>query len=182
MSASDRATSDHERFENWVRQHGPIVRWYLGATLGRADVAEELTQEVFCRAWQARRRYREQGGARAYLLKIADRLMIDHARRAGWETGLDETGWQLLEPAGGADDPVRLAMQNETREQLARVLGELSLAQRRVLLLRYYGQLSFAEIAAALGCPLNTALSHCRRGLSRAREIIQKSPQTGTKT
>jgi len=51
-------------------------------------------------------------------------------------------------------------------------LASLSPPQRRALLLRYYGDLSFAEIAAIMGCPLGTALSHCRRGLLKLRELL----------
>ena len=58
---------------------------------------------------------------------------------------------------------------------MAAVLGELSPLQQRVLLLRYYGQLSFAEIAEIIGCPLNTALSHCRRGLEALRTRLLNS-------
>jgi DNA-directed RNA polymerase specialized sigma24 family protein len=41
-----------------------------------------------------------------------------------------------------------------------------------VLLLRYYGQFSFAEIAEMTGWPMNTALSHCRRGLEALRKLL----------
>ena len=57
-------------------------------------------------------------------------------------------------------------------EELAAALNELTLAQRRVLLLRYFGELSFEEIAGTLGCPLGTALSHCRRGLAALRKLL----------
>ena len=53
---------------------------------------------------------------------------------------------------------------------LRQALDRLPESQRRALLLRYYGDLSFQEIAAALGCPLSTALSHCHRGLEALRQ------------
>ena len=63
-------------------------------------------------------------------------------------------------------------MQSEARRELEAAMELLTAAQRRVLLLRYYGDLSFAEIAETMGCPLSTALSHCRRGLLALRQII----------
>jgi DNA-directed RNA polymerase specialized sigma24 family protein len=46
------------------------------------------------------------------------------------------------------------------------------------LLLRYYGELSFAEIGRMLGCPVSTALSHCRRGLLALREtLLERVPR-----
>jgi len=60
----------------------------------------------------------------------------------------------------------------EQNELLTAALNKLSPAQRRVLLLRYYGQMSFAEIASTIGCPLNTALSHCHRGLEALQALL----------
>ena len=63
-------------------------------------------------------------------------------------------------------------MQAEVNGQLAAALDQLSSPQRRVLLLRYFGQLTFAEIAEMTDCPLNTTLSHCRRGLETLRVLM----------
>jgi len=153
------------------------VRGYLLAIVRRAELADELTQEVFFRAWQARKRYREEGSARAYLLRIADRLACDRGRKAGREINLDEEKWQQIEPAGRDQEPADTLARREAATQLTAALQTLSPPQRRVLLLRYYGQLSFAEIAEIINCPLNTALSHCRRGLLALRKLlVENSP------
>ena len=170
-----RRSDQHERFATWTREHGAAVRGYLMAMVRRADVADDLTQEVFCRAWQARDRYREQGNARAYLLRIADRLVCDRRRRAGRERTLDEETWKQIEPAGRGAEPWRAPTEAEAAERLDAALERLSPMQRRVLLLRYYGGLRFAEIAQITGCPLNTTLSHCRRGLMAMRKLLVES-------
>lgn len=172
MSFPTRDTDDDRRFARWGREHGPSVRGYLLAMVRRADVADDLTQEVFCRAWQARERYREQGNARAYLMRIADRLVYDRSRKVGREVNLKEETWQEIEPVCPAARPPETLSQKEAARQLTAALEELSPVQRRVLLLRYYGNLSFREIAEIVGCPLNTALSHCRRGLLALRETL----------
>lgn len=176
MTAADRDTSDRELFSAWVREHGKAVRGFLRARVQGPELADDLSQEVFQRAWAARRRYREQGGARAYLLRIADRLARDH-RRGRRPVNLDETGWQRLEPSSRAAEPSRAAALGEEIEELKVVLNRLSPLQQRVLLLRFYGQLSFKEIADVVGCPLNTALSHCHRGLETLRKLlVEKEP------
>jgi len=151
------------------------VRGYLLAMLRRPDLADDFTQEVFCRAWQARSRYREQGTARAYLLRIADRLVGDWWRKAGRERTLDEEGWKQKEPVSRTAEPFESLARAEAASQLAAALDRLSPAQRRVLLLRYYGDLSFAEIAEIIHCPLSTTLSHCRRGLLALRKLLVES-------
>lgn len=172
MTAANRTSEETDRLTGWFRQHGPAVRGYLTSILRRADVAEDVTQEVFRRAWQARNAYREQGTPRAYLLKIADRLVIDHARKSKPEVHLNEEGWAVSEPVDAGGGPETNIKKSEARRELDEALELLSPQQKRVLLLRYYGDLSFAEIAETVGCPLSTALSHCRRGLLALRKII----------
>lgn len=156
----------------WVREHGPAVRGYLLGLVRRADEADDLAQEVFCRAWQGRQRYQEQGYARTYLLRIADRLACDRLRRKKPVETLSEEGWRHNEPRSDEGDPVTKAMAVEAAGRLAEALDQLTPVQRRVLLLRFYGQLTFDEIAQTLGCPLSTALSHCRRGLEMLRKQL----------
>ena len=172
MTSESQQTEDQRRLADWAGEHGRAVRGYLLAMVGRSEVAEDLTQEVFCRAWEARRRYREQGNARAYLLRIADRLVSDHRRRAGREVTRDGEVWKQIEPAGRRADPSQAVVQAEAARQLAKALDGLSPAQRRVLLLRYYGQLGFSQIAEILNCPISTALSHCHRGLAALRIML----------
>jgi RNA polymerase sigma-70 factor (ECF subfamily) len=138
----------------------------------REDVADDLKQEVFYRAWAARGRYKEQGTSLAYLLKIADHLVCDRYRRHQAERNLDEEGWKRHAPLSPAPEPPETAACAEQIRQLLAVLDRLSPIQRRVLLLRYYGQLSFAEIAEAIACPLNTTLSHCHRALETLRKLL----------
>ena len=172
-----RRSDEDDRFAEWTREHGRAVRGYLLAMVRRADVADDLVQEVFCRAWQARERYREQGNARAYLLRIADRLVCDRGRKAGRERTLNEETWRQVEPVSRDGEPWEAFARAEAAAQLTAALDRLSPAQRRVLLLRYYGQLSFAQIAETVGCPLSTALSHCRRGLMLLRKLlVENSP------
>jgi RNA polymerase sigma-70 factor, ECF subfamily len=172
MADRGRNTDEEHRFADWVREHGRAVHGFLWASVRRVDVAEELTQEVFCRAWQARANYREQGNARAYLLRIADRLACNRGRRNERHVNLDGDGWKQHEPVCPTADPPAASVRAEENEMLAAALDQLSPPQRRVLLLRYYGQFSFAEIADMIECPLNTTLSHCRRGLETLRVLL----------
>jgi RNA polymerase sigma-70 factor (ECF subfamily) len=172
MADRGRNTDEEHLFADWVRDHGKAVRGFFWASVRREDVVEDLTQEVFCRAWQARASYREQGSARAYLLRIADRLVCDRSRHAEPNVNLDQEGWERHEPISRTTDPPAAAVRMEENGQLAAVLDQLSPPQRRVLLLRYYGQFSFAEIAKMIDCPLNTTLSHCRRGLEALRVLL----------
>lgn len=164
--------SDRQRFDLWFQQHGGAVRGYLWATLRNLDLADDLVQDVFRRAWQARAHYRETGAARAYLMRIADRLVCDLGRKRRPEVQLDEAAWRLCEPATADRDPAERLRYEESCRQLGEALSQLTPTQRRVLSLRYYGQCGFKEIASIMECPLNTVLSHARRGLIALRSIL----------
>src|SRR5262245_18965361 len=172
MAADETSQLAAQRIARWVRDHARAVRGYVLGFVRRTDVADDLVQDVFQRAWLARDRYRDEGHERAFLLKIADRLVIDHSRRLGREVNVDEATWSELEPAASDEMPADALSRLQTNEELTCLLDQLTIAQRRVLLLRFFGNMTFEEIAAALDCPLNTALSHCRRGLAALRKLL----------
>jgi RNA polymerase sigma-70 factor (ECF subfamily) len=172
MSQTTQHDGDDERVTAWVREHGAAIRGFVWGMVRRSDVVDDLVQDVFFRAWQARHRYAESGSVRAYLLRIADRLVCDHSRKAGREISVEDDDWQRIEPVSAGPLPSDTLSLAETGRQLTAALDELSSAQRRVLLLRYYGNLEFAEIARAMDCPLGTVLSHCRRGLLALRKVL----------
>jgi RNA polymerase sigma-70 factor (ECF subfamily) len=164
---------DSRRFAAWVHDHGAAVRGYLRGIVGRLDWLDDLVQEVFCRAWQGRGGYEERGHARAYLLQIADRAACDRFRRAKAETTLGDEVWEVRERPHQASNPLQNVASAEAAGQLDAALDQLTTIQKRALLLRYFGELTFNEIAATLGCPLNTALSHCHRGLQALRTYFE---------
>lgn len=174
MPSPDRS-GDSDAVSRWVREHGRSVRGYLLGLVRRPDVADDLTQEVFRRAWQARDRYQEQGQERAWLLRIADNLACDRARRQGKERTVDEETWRALEPTGNELRPDEQLVREESRLELAQSLDRITQVQQRVLLLRYYGEMDFAQIAEVVGCPLSTALSHARRGLLALRKHLAEN-------
>jgi RNA polymerase sigma-70 factor (ECF subfamily) len=176
MATPDRDQFDRERLTRWVREHGGAVRGYALAMLRRPDMADEVAQEVFCRAWAARCRYEDSGRPRAYLLRIADRLVCDVLRRAGREVAVDGETWRQIEPTCQMDQPDEVLIDAEIKNELTVAMESLSGPQRRVLLLRYYGQLEFAQIAATLDFPLSTVLSHCRRALLALRKLWVEQP------
>ncbi|HVJ82699.1 MAG TPA: RNA polymerase sigma factor [Planctomycetia bacterium] len=150
--------------DRWVRDFSAPLFHFLRRRIGDAALAEDLLQDVFCRAWEARERYAEQGTERGYLFAIADRLAL------GWLRGrrpaaLEET----FDPPGDFPEPWKQLSGREEAAIAAAVIERLPEAQQRTLLLRYYGGMEFKEIAAVMGVPLNTALSHGKRGLDNLR-------------
>lgn len=165
----------NEQITTWTAQYGGLVRGYLMSMVRRADVADDLSQEVFLRAWKGLDLYAEQGEAKAYLMKIAYRVVCNAKRRRSMEVNVDDETWTAVEPIDAKADPARNVHQTELNATLGAVLDQLSEAEKKVLTLRYFGEMKFNEIADLIEMPLNTVLSHARRGLARMRDIMQKN-------
>ncbi|MEA2478084.1 MAG: putative glutamine amidotransferase, partial [Thermoleophilaceae bacterium] len=139
-------------------QHAGLTR-RLTRIVGDPQTAEDLRQEAFARAWQSAPRDAAPGHLRAWLNRTAHNLAIDELRRRrhrDWLPLDDE-----LAPAhAGADPDERIA----AREALAR----LSPHERLVLLLRFEGGLSHAEIGRLLDLSEEAA----RKRVARARAAL----------
>ena len=64
---------------------------------------------------------------------------------------------------------------SEEEEKLKRAIAQLPENQRQVLLLRYYSDLKFVEIAKIIGCPLNTALGRVHKAMIKLRQLMGES-------
>ncbi len=136
--------------------------------------AEDVAQETFVRAWLALPRYRKEAGSwRAWLCRIAVNLAIDSYRRERPRLDLDE---QLPDSGGG---PAEQAEASATARRVRRALAQLPPASRSALIVSDYGDLSYAEIAAALDIPLGTVMSRLNYARRRLRELLIEVGETG---
>jgi RNA polymerase sigma factor (sigma-70 family) len=146
-------------------RHHAAVHNYLRRRLG-VDAADDLAAETFVRAFRARARYRPQSdSARPWLLGIAANP-IGHRRRAE-ARALRALQRAAAQPSRAHDGPAE-----ELDPRLIEALGHLSHRDREALLLFAWGELSYAEIAEALGVPIGTVRSrihHARASLATYR-------------
>jgi RNA polymerase sigma-70 factor (ECF subfamily) len=180
--SSESQQQNRLRLESWVARYGVPLRAHLFALVRRNDVADDLLQETFRRAWQAVGRYEEQNNERGWLFRLADRTVADHWRKVGRDALVSATDYQsageqtensqTIDPADDAAGPLARMIASEERAEALRWLDALSESQRRVLLLRFFGELEFAEIARHLEVPLGTVLSHAHRGLNQLRTLL----------
>jgi RNA polymerase sigma factor (sigma-70 family) len=110
------------------------------------------------------------GGFKAWLYRIATNKAHDHWRSRGREKKATD-GLRLVTEETAPDAAHRLEGA-EAEAKLRAALELLPHSQKEVLLLRYYGNLKFVEIAEMLGCPLNTALGRMHKAMIRLRQIL----------
>ncbi len=152
----------------YARHKGPLFRFMLRSIKDRG-IAEELYQEVWMRAIEARHRYEPQAKFTTWLYTIAHHRITDHWRKRGL---------QLVE-ADDADPPAPRAYEPEPRaegrqdlQRLAAALAALPELQRETFLLHEESGMTLAEIAAATGATEEAAKSRLRYALAKLREAV----------
>jgi RNA polymerase sigma-70 factor, ECF subfamily len=168
------------RFERPV--FGLIVRM-----VGDPETAEDLTQEVFVKAYRALASYDPSRKLASWLFKIAHNATIDHLRRSAPETvplaGDEEEGGNLLATLAdaGAESPAAAAERRAMARALERAIRGLRPDYREAVVLRYIEGLSYEEIAEALAQPLGTVktnLHRARKQMATALAAAGWGPQT----
>lgn len=140
--------------------------------------AEELTQEVFVRLWRSAASFEpSKGRVSTWLLRIAHNLALNEVRRRQSRpvVALD-VEWDVesatLADTSGEGDPALSAWMRERAVTVRQSLAQLPEPQRQAIELAFFGGLSQAEVAAALGDPLGTVKSRIRVGMQRLRELL----------
>src|ERR1700686_5215753 len=126
------AGGDAAAFETLYAKHkGPLYRFVLRSVKAPAE-AEELFQDVWMRAIEARGRYSPQAKFSTWLYTIAHNRLVDHWRARGLAlVSLDDEEGGMQEPAAGPDaEPERTLEARQTLGRVAAAIAALPLAQR----------------------------------------------------
>jgi RNA polymerase sigma-70 factor (sigma-E family) len=132
--------------------------------LGDRQAAEDVTQEAFIRLDRRSHRLADVTSERAYLRQIVVNLSRSALRRR--IVAMKHAPRPPADVEGADAD----ALAHIERDQMLHALGRLPMRQRQALVLRFYEDLSEAEIAAAMGCKVGTVkatLSHAKQALAR---------------
>lgn len=150
----------------FARHHGEINA-YLVRMLRDPELAADLTQDAFIRAYRAYADLDDLSKARAWLYQIAHRVALDEIRRRKIIRFVPWTG----ESRGSAPSAERLAMDLRLSGDLERALKRIPERQRSALLLAEVHEMTGLELAAALG----TSHIAARALLTRARESLRRA-------
>jgi RNA polymerase sigma-70 factor (ECF subfamily) len=180
-SVTEVSVAELSDFDAVARDHRPAVFRFLLASLRDRELAENLTQECFLRAYQARRGFRGSASVRTWLTRIAVNLMNDHRKSAKlrfWrraeETSLDVafTGDWL---ADRRSSPEAEASAREQVRVVWRAAAELSERQRTAFLLRFVEEMEIREIAAAMSLQEGTVKAHLFRAVDAVRKKLRET-------
>lgn len=161
-------------FEELVRRHEKRVYAVALRSSGSPEDAEDITQEVFLRAWRSIEEFRGDSGFSTWLFRITMNLCVDHARHKHAQPqtqplvmGEEESERPLPDTAPTPEEHLD---NSELGRELAAALDEVSEEHRRIVLLRDVSGMSYTEIAEVLEISEGTVKSR----LSRARIALRK--------
>lgn len=173
---------NEEAFEELVNRHKDRVYTTIYLIVKDRYRAEDLMQETFIKAINTikKGKYNEEGKFLPWLLRIAHNLAIDNFRRdRRYPMIVMEDGGNLfnsLEFAEGTYEDQQI--KEDTHKLLKKLIEQLPDAQREVLVMRHYMDMSFQEIADATDVSINTALGRMRYALINLRKKMDRHGQT----
>lgn len=141
--------------------------------------AEDLVQDTIVKAMRARHQFEPGTNLKAWLLRILTNTFINRYRRGGLERDIFEgpdaepltDGWVGATTLRAMRDPEMQALSPIIEAEVQRALDELPDEFRLAVILSDIEELSYKEIAEAMGCPIGTVMSRLHRG----RKLLQKA-------
>jgi RNA polymerase sigma factor (sigma-70 family) len=170
-----RAREDPERFGVFYDRHVRAVLAFCVRRTGCAETAADLTAEVFAVAYAGRRRYRDTGApVEAWLFGIARRQIGTFLRRKRVSDRYRRRfGFHALEITPDESERILDLMEIEPlRHALAEAITSLSRAQIEALQLRVVDDMSYADVAARLGCSEGAARVRVSRALTKLSGLM----------
>ena len=169
----------NEAFDELLERHKDRVFMYIYHTVKNEDLANDLFQDTFVKAITTIKqgRYVENGHFAAWVTRIAHNLIIDYYRQVRSENlqSTDDTDANILNRKELSDITIEDTMvNNQIQSDVRRLIRSLPANQREVLVLRYYKNLSFKEIADITGVSINTALGRMRYAVLNLRRMAEE--------
>jgi RNA polymerase sigma-70 factor (ECF subfamily) len=169
-----------DAFRGLVDRHGDLVYSVLRRLLGNPDLAEELAQETFVRAYENLDGFRGDSSLKTWLVQIAVNLVRDRrrsARRSPTVVSLEELRARSSVGADPPDprpsvEPIERLVQREVSTRLERELDRLPADYREAFVLKHVEGLSYEEIARLTGQSVGCLKVRVHRARARLRQKL----------
>jgi RNA polymerase sigma-70 factor, ECF subfamily len=155
----------HEDWKVCFSEFGPGLLLFARQWVRSPADAEDIVQEAFVKFWRRNHRIDNRALLYATVRSIALDLIRRDSRRARREAEAFSDAEQSIEP--------QFELGNESQRALAAAVDRLPHEQREVLVMKIWNELTFAEIATALGISNNTAASRYRYALNALKKNFQ---------
>lgn len=167
---------DIKAFERMLFIFEKPIFGYIKKMVGNNGDAEDLVQEVFIKVFKNRKVIDPEAGFKSWLYKIATNTVYDwwRKRKTRPETVPLEDYTELPETFS-QDESYNIVEDIERQEDIEKALERLKPNSKTVILLYYFREFTYEEIAKILNLPLNTIKTHLYRAKKELKEILQKN-------
>jgi RNA polymerase sigma-70 factor, ECF subfamily len=163
---------DPAAFNILIERHTPALYGIIRRMCSDRAEAEAITQEAFLRAWENLPRSKTGQPFWPWLVQIAVNAARDALKKSRPLdfADLPDAGQTLAADDPGREESLERA---EVLVRLGAAVERLPVPYRMVIAMRYQGEMSYEEIAAALRLPVNTVRTHLRRAKQRLRQLLE---------
>jgi RNA polymerase sigma-70 factor (ECF subfamily) len=172
---------DNSAFSEIVDRYQRRLLGLLLHSCGDQQLAEDIAQETFTRAYQKLHQFSGESQFYTWLARIGVNLLISDRRRKKLENQLDRTGMEVaLDTLSNSDEPDQSLELTETQRCVHQAIAMLDQERRIVLLLRDFDGMDYDKIADVLDIPIGTVRSRLHRARLELKSILQgKAVQLG---
>lgn len=171
-------SGENSAWEALLQIHAPKVYTLSFRFTGRAEVAEDLTQEIFIKVFQTLKSYDPaQANFATWLNRVARNHLVDHYRRTHKDrvtSSIEDVLPTLEEKPGPGEHPIDHVQSRERHERLQQALSRLSPDLREAVILRDLNDLDYAEIAQVLSVPVGTVKSRINRARLELARVLKR--------
>ena len=132
--------------------------------------AYDVVQEVFIKAMREQRLFNEEFKIKAWLFRVTSNLCFNQVRNRKRRGAILDT---MMKPEAFGADQIETIFAGEQRGEVMAALDKLSEDHKEILILRYYDDLSYAEIAEVLQVKLGTVMSRLSRARVRLLDVVE---------
>ena len=170
----------NQAFDILVERYKERVYAYIYHTVKCEDLADDIFQETFVKAITTinQGRYTENGKFLPWIMRIAHNLIIDYFRQEKSENtqSCDAEDMDILNRKDLSECTIEDSLiTNQIYKDIKMLVNALPDSQREVLLMRYYKNMSFKEIAETTNVSINTALGRMRYAILNMRRIAEEN-------
>lgn len=165
-------SGDVDAYEKLVQRYQRLAyRAAYVVTRSSAD-AEEVAQEAFVKAYYALGRFRPGAPFKPWLMRIVVNEALNRKRASGRQENLVLRAAEARPSGDAVPSPEAAAINAETQQQVIAAMNKLGERERLVIALRFFFDMSQAEMAETLGCRPGTVKSRLSRALSTLKDVM----------
>lgn len=173
----DYLLDDKSSFDEIVNRYIKMIYNFVYRLSGNEKEAEDITQEVFLKVWKNLKKFDREKSFKTWIFSIAKNTAIDYLRKKK-DIPIsffdDEDGENFLENTLIDNEPLadkKIDIEYNKKE-IEKVMQDLTMIQREVIILKYLNEMSLSEVAEILNISKDTVKSHHRRALIKMKKKL----------